>query len=305
VVHASEEIIGADDPIGSTETGTKAPVILQSANPGYPMKAEENRVEGFVTVRFVVTKDGTVANPEVVESVPPGYFENATINALNKYKFGPATENGSPVDFTIEWPFLYKFPDTVFSDDIESRKQACRHLSQGISLIEKAEYEKAVKELSEAVKLESQFGTAYYYRSYAYMNMEDYESAISDADKAIELSSQVFGYYNHRGSIYLFKKDYQKAINDFNKSLSIEQRNIVAYIDRGDAYRLSEKYEDAVTDYTSALDLNDKLIHVYNNRGYTYYKLNENENACADFKSSCDMGDCRALEHLQVKGVCK
>lgn len=305
MTHASDEIINSDDSADSKLTTKTSPTIISYATPGMPMKAMADRVEGFVTIKFTVSKEGDVENPVVVEAVPPGYFDNAALNALEKFKFKPATENGLPVSYTIEWPFLFKFPDTIFSEDMDSRMQAYRYASYGKSFIEKSEYEEAVKELSKAIELEPKFGTAYYNRSLAYMEMKEYEKAISDINKAIELSNNVFGFYNHRGLIFLFQKDYKKAVEDFNKSLTIEPRNIVAYINRGDAYRESGQFENAITDYTSALGLNEKLIHVHNNRGYTYYKLKNNFQACKDFKTACELGDCRAYDHLKNQGVCK
>lgn len=299
------ENVKQEDLKGNSETDTiKPPTVLNSVMPGYPMKAEMDRVEGFVIIKFVVTKMGDVKNPEILESVPPDYFESATINALKAYKFKPAIQYGVPVDYTLEWPFVFSFPDTSSTGDIDSRLQAYRFASKGNSLINKAEYRKAADEISEAIKLEPKFNTAYYYRSLAYMKMEKYDRAISDIDRAIEMAPEVFGYYNHRGLIYLFNEDYQKAIEDFDKSIAIEPKNIVAYIYRGDAYRQSKKYQEAINDYTSALEFDNTLIHVHNNRGYTYYKVMDNHNACMDFKKACELGDCRALEHLQMKGVC-
>ena len=304
MIYATEAISQSDSKEGA-ENGKTAPALLKSATPGFPMKAVADRIEGFVTIKFIVSKDGDVVNPQVTESVPPGYFEDAALNALKKYKFKPATEFGFPAEHTIEWPFFFKFPDTSFSEDLDSRMQACRYLDMGRRSIIKGEYQDAVKELSKAIGLEPKFGTAFYYRSLSYMNTEEYDRAISDIDKAIELSPGVFGYYNHRGTVYLFAKEYPKAIETFTKSLTLEPNNIVAYINRGDAFRLSEKYEEAVTDYTSALAFDEKMIHVHNNRGYTYYKLKNNYDACMDFKTSCELGDCRAIEHLQRQGVCE
>ena len=305
MAQTSDENTGVEAAKTGNETDKTSPIILQSATPGFPMKAEADRVEGFVVIKFTVTKNGDVSNPEVVESVPQGYFENATINALEKYKFKPATEFGIPVDDTIEWPFFFKFADSSFSGDKNSRMQAFRYASAGRILIGKAEYEKGVEEITKALNLEPEFGTAYYYRSLAYMDMEEYEKAISDIEKAIELAPEVSGYYSHRGTVYLFWKNYPKAIESYTRALLIEPRNIVALINRGDAYRLSENYADAVSDYTSALELDDKLTHVHNNRGYTYYKMKDNDNACKDFKTACDLGDCRAYNHLKDQNVCE
>ena len=300
----ADETINQTDLKVDNETDKTAPVILKSIVPGFPMKAERAHVEGFVIIKFLVTRDGKVENPVVLESVPQDYFEAAALNALKKYEFKPATEYGIPVDYTIEWPFFFSFSNSSFSDDTESRLQACRNANNGKDLIEKGKYQNAVEEISKALKLEPQYVTPYYYRSLAFMKMEQYEKSISDIEKAIELAPNIFGYFNHRGSLYLFKKEYKKAIENFNKSIQIEPRNIIAYIHRGDTHRELKEYQKAIEDYTTALDLDNSLIHVHNNRGYTYYKLKDNNNACMDFEKACELGDCRAFEHLKNKGVC-
>ena len=304
MIYASEDV-NKGNSTDANKADKTSPIILRATNPGMPMKAQLDHVEGFVTIKFVVTKDGDVGKTEVIESVPPGYFEDAALNALKKYIFKPAMEYGVPVDYTIEWPFFFSFPGSSFSKDVNSRKQAYRHVNNGRGLIAKADNKKAVDEISEAIKLEPGYVNAYYYRSLAFSKMDEYENALSDIDKAILMAPDVFGYYNHRGLIYLYKKDYQKAIENLDKSLQIEPKNNVAFIYRGDAYRESEKYEEAVKDYTSALELNDTLISIHNNRGYSYYKLKDNKDACDDFKKACDFGDCRAIDHLKERGLCK
>lgn len=64
----------------------------------YPRRALKRNIEGHVTVKFDVTKTGDVANIEIVESEPQGYFEDAVIEAVEKYKFQPRIVNGDSVD---------------------------------------------------------------------------------------------------------------------------------------------------------------------------------------------------------------
>ncbi len=304
MIHASEDT-GKANSTDADKTDKTSPVPISITKPGFPMKAQVDHVEGFVTIKFIVTKDGNVENAKVVESVPAGYFENAALTALKKYQFKPATEYGVSVDYTIEWPFFFSFPGSSFLKDVNSRMQAYRDVNNGRELIGKAQNQKAVDKISEAVKLEPGYVTAYYYRSLAFSKLEEYDNALSDIDKAIEMAPDVFGYYNHRGLIYLYKKDYQKAIENLDKSIQIEPKNIVAYIYRGDTYRESGKYDEAVKNYTSALELDNTLISAHNNRGYVYYKLKDTKDACDDFKKACDFGDCRAIDHLKERGICK
>ena len=64
----------------------------------YPRKAIRKNIEGFVQVSFTVTKTGDVADIAIKEAKPEGYFENAVLKAVSKYKFQPRIKNDQPVD---------------------------------------------------------------------------------------------------------------------------------------------------------------------------------------------------------------
>ncbi len=65
--------------------------------PEYPMRASEDNVEGFVTLRFIVNETGSVEDPEVIRSEPPGVFDKAALRAVKRWKFQPLIRNGKPV----------------------------------------------------------------------------------------------------------------------------------------------------------------------------------------------------------------
>lgn len=65
--------------------------------PVYPPRATRDEVEGYVTLRFVVTETGSVENPEVLRSEPPGVFDRAAMRAVMRWKFQPHIRNGKAV----------------------------------------------------------------------------------------------------------------------------------------------------------------------------------------------------------------
>lgn len=65
--------------------------------PVYPERARANLTEGYVTLRFTVTETGAVADPEVIASEPPGYFDRYAIRAVLKWKYQPQLVDGKPV----------------------------------------------------------------------------------------------------------------------------------------------------------------------------------------------------------------
>ena len=55
--------------------------------PQYPVKAAAKKMEGFVTLSFIVAKDGSVYNVKVTESSPPKVFDQAAVEAVLKWKY--------------------------------------------------------------------------------------------------------------------------------------------------------------------------------------------------------------------------
>ncbi len=72
-------------------------VPLSRQPPEYPYKAARRGIEGWVRVAFVVNETGHVENVEVIESDPPGVFDNAAIRAVSRWRFKPRVIDGHAV----------------------------------------------------------------------------------------------------------------------------------------------------------------------------------------------------------------
>ena len=75
---------------------------LSRQPPQYPYRAARRGIEGWVRVRFQVTETGTVEDVEVLDSEPPGVFEQAAIKAVYRWRFKPRIVNGQPTAGTAE-----------------------------------------------------------------------------------------------------------------------------------------------------------------------------------------------------------
>lgn len=72
--------------------------------PGYPREAIGNNIEGCVTVSFEILPDGRADRYVVVDSVPQGLFDQATLLALNEWRFKVPERPGRYAQ-TIEYRF--------------------------------------------------------------------------------------------------------------------------------------------------------------------------------------------------------
>ena len=66
--------------------------------PNYPMNQRQTHGEGWVFVQFMVGTDGKPYEIEVVDSMGSRSFERAAVKSVERWKYKPATYNGTPVD---------------------------------------------------------------------------------------------------------------------------------------------------------------------------------------------------------------
>jgi len=82
-----------------------------SQNLVYPESAVERSIQGRVVIKFVVTKDGNVANAEVVKSVDPALDAEA-LRVVSLIKgFTPGVFDGKKVDVWYTLPLNFKLQD--------------------------------------------------------------------------------------------------------------------------------------------------------------------------------------------------
>lgn len=83
---------------GGTGDGDYLPIVKVA--PQYPRRAAQRGIEGYVVLEFTVTQLGTVIDPQVIESKPPGVFDRAAIEAARKFKYKPKVINGEAQQVT-------------------------------------------------------------------------------------------------------------------------------------------------------------------------------------------------------------
>ena len=93
--------------------------------------------------------------------------------------------------------------------------------NRGVDYATQGDYENAIKEYDEAIRLDPQFAIAYINRGSAYTDLEQYERAIEDYDEAIRLDPQADGAYWGRGWVYGHLGLQELAARDIAKAKSL------------------------------------------------------------------------------------
>ncbi len=93
--------------------GKEALIRDIKSNLVYPQKAKEEMMEGRVFVKFIVKKDGSTCNHEIVRGVNPDLDQAAlqTVKKLGRWE--PARNNGKPVNSYFTLPVTFRLKDVV------------------------------------------------------------------------------------------------------------------------------------------------------------------------------------------------
>ena len=84
------------------------PEATNRLQPLFPYRAKLRNVNGAVVVAFTVLENGTTADASVISAQPPGYFEEATLQAILKWRFKPGLNQGKPIKTRMKTTVEFK-----------------------------------------------------------------------------------------------------------------------------------------------------------------------------------------------------
>lgn len=105
-------------------------------------------------------------------------------------------------------------------------------LLKGDILLEKKDFEQAMKTAYQALQIDSTLSKAYIILGRARFLLEEYKDALKNFSIAISLNKENASYFLRRGSTYALLKDYEAALKDFSHAISIDKYYIEAYESR-------------------------------------------------------------------------
>jgi len=165
---------------------------------------------------------------------------------------------------------------------------------QGISN-KREDYQTAIAEYNEAIRLAPQNAFAYNLRGNAYFAQENYQQAIKDYTQAIRLNPKFAVAYSNRGNIYYELEEYKSAVSDYTEAIRIKPDDADFYFKRGDARDQSEDYSGAIADYTEAIRLKPDYTTAYYYRGISKSKQKDYQAAISDYS--------QAISQLNYSGI--
>ena len=97
---------------------------------------------------------------------------------------------------------------------------------RGGKYFDERNFDKAIADFSEVIKLDSKNSFAYYKRGLSYTNKKEFDLAIVDFTEAIQLEPDKFGdFYFDRALTYIHKGNKDMAISDLEMAVKIDPQN--------------------------------------------------------------------------------
>jgi tetratricopeptide (TPR) repeat protein len=194
----------------------------------------------------------------------------------------------APAPIRVNPQVILRAPVPISPD---SKQEAEKHHEQGKAAFERQDYDQALAEFNEALRLDPNNGEVYIERGDVHIFRHEFDPAIADYGEAIRLDPNNKKAYRNRGFFFLyFTWDYDRAITDYTAAIRLDPKDPDAYYLRGDAYAQRKDYDRAVSDFTEALRLAPGGGGILYSRGAAYVGKKDYGRAIADYREAIRLG---------------
>jgi tetratricopeptide (TPR) repeat protein len=249
---------------------------ISPGSSGSPVLDETGQVIGMATL---VYKEGQNLNfaisAEVINVVVrSGLVQVAPASSLTRGPTPSATQEVPLTDADIK-------AIEYFASD---------YCSKGEDMYLNHNYEAAVKDYTEAIRLKPDFVKAYFGRGKAYRDLAKNPEAIADYTETIRLQPDDAEAFNKRAEAYFSEGQYDKAIADCSEVIRLKPDSADAYVERGCVYDNVfplHQLPDAIADFSQAIRLKPRDAHTnlqaHSFRAFDYDRLGNYSEAIADY----------------------
>ena len=197
-----------------------------------------------------------------------------------------------------------KDPRAKAEADANRKAEAERQLKGGQTAGKAGDFDKAIANFNEAIRLNQNDAVAFYDRGLTYSQKADNDRAIADFNEAIRLDPKYALAYFARGFIYANKGDTDRGMADFNETIRFNPMHAVAFMNRGYIYEHKGDYDRAIADYNESIQLDPIYALAYRNRASLYIKKGDYNRAMADLNEAIQLDPNHAVS-LCTRGMLK
>jgi TonB family protein len=140
----------------------------------------------------------------------------------------------------------------------ENLKSAATFYLRGNEYRANGEFERAISDYNEALRLDPKLASAFDGRGHSYLAKNDGDRAIADFNKAIRLAPNNPTFRLSRAGYYIYFRhaNLDAAIADLDRVIALNPKFALAYRIRGNAYGFQRNLDHAIADYDRSLRIN-------------------------------------------------
>ena len=159
-------------------------------------------------------------------------------------------------------------------------------------------YDSAVDDYNEAIKLNPKFASGFNVRGVAYLRKGRIDHAIEDFDEAIRLNPTFVLAFVNRAIAYQEKAQWDfdaylaegryedRAIQDLDEAIRLAPNNATAFRNRGFVHSRQQRYDRAIQDFDEAIRLDPSVAASFSGRAYALRFVGQYERAITDYRKA-------------------
>ena len=101
----------------------------------------------------------------------------------------------------------------------------------------RGEYDKAIADLNEAVRLDPKDNDAHFDRGWVFLDQKKYPEAVAEFDQAIQLKPEDSKNFRERGKAWAFQGEHTQAAADLSQAIKLNPKDSESYSYRGWAWK--------------------------------------------------------------------
>ena len=174
------------------------------------------------------------------------------------------------------------FTDALANQTNTVEQRANIYNDRGVAYWRLDNFNAALADFNEAVKLFPENPATYNNRGNLLMSMDELTEAVRDFDRAILLAPGYAGAFNNRANAKMKLDQHEDAIKDYTRAIKLTPTDPVAVAGRGNAQLALSRTFTALRDFSRALGLNARFGAGYGARARAYLELERYGEAIED-----------------------
>jgi tetratricopeptide (TPR) repeat protein len=151
-----------------------------------------------------------------------------------------------------------------------------------------------------------QLATAFNNRGFAHKLKGEYDRALQDYNQAIRLNHNNANAYNNRGMIYKIRGEYDRAIEDYSEAIWLSNNDYpAAFFNRAKSYFAKGQYDRALADFDMVLRFNPRNPDGLYGRGLSEIRSGDTAAGTADMAAAKALNPNIAEEYEQSGSATK